>query len=364
MRKLNLLVAAGGTGGHLFPAMSVAEELQTLLSDNFSVVFVGNSHRIEGSKVPEAGYPFYNIPMIGIRGKFALSNFLIPFRTLSSISICRSLIKRYEINAVLCAGAYLSYPAGIAATMMNIPLVLMESNAYPGKSIRALASKSSLIITAFEESIEYLSQGRKTKIINLGNPVRKNLINLPDKSASREKLGLKKDKKTLLVFGGSLGARTINESVQKFIKSGKADDIQIIWQTGKDFQTDLKESESLKIFPFIDDMASAYSAADVVLSRSGATTMAELSAVGRPSVLIPYPFAANNHQEYNAKIFEKKGAGFMIKDNQIWEKIEYVIPELLASQDKLDSMAEKAKELSKPSAGRDSAEQILKLINN
>jgi len=364
MQKLNLLVAAGGTGGHLFPAMSVVEELSDKLGDNFRVVFVGNSYRIEGRKVPEAGYPFFNIPMIGFRGKFSPTNLIIPLKAFSSISICHSLIKRFDINAVLCAGAYLSYPAGIAATMTRKPLILMESNVYPGKSIKALASKSSLIITAFEETIEYLGRARNSKIVNLGNPVRKSLLNLPNKETSREMMGLNPNIKTLLVFGGSLGARTINESVEKLIKSGKAEDFQIIWQTGNDYNTDIQESGKVKIFPFIDDMSAAYAASDLVLSRSGATTMAELSVVARPSILIPYPHAANNHQEYNAAIFEKHGAGYMIKDNQLWDKIEFVIPELLSSESKMLQMAAAAKSLSKPKAGSDAAEYILKQIDN
>ncbi len=362
MSKFNLLVAAGGTGGHLFPAISVVEELQNELGDDFNAVFVGNAHRIEGKKVPEAGYPFYNIPMRGFKGKFSPANFLIPFKTLSSMNICQNLIDKYEINAVLCAGAYLSYPAGIAATMKRKPLVLMESNVYPGKSIKALASRSSLIFTAFEESLKYLKQGAKTRIINIGNPVRQDLLDLPASETALNKFGLQTDKKTVLVFGGSLGARTINQAVEKFIKSGKADDLQIIWQTGNTFKPNISATDNIKIFPFIDDMASAYSAADIVLARSGATTIAELAIVAKPALLVPYPNAANDHQTYNAKIFEEKGAGYMLRDNQLWDKIEYVIPELLYNESKINEMSVSAKSLAKPNAAKDAAKFILKLF--
>ena len=362
MQKLNLLVAAGGTGGHLFPAMSVVEELSNELEDNFKAVFVGNAHRIEGQKVPEAGYPFYPIPMSGFKGKFSPSNFIIPFKTMSSMRICQNLIDKYEIDAVLCAGAYLSYPAGIAATMKRKPLILMESNVYPGKSIKALSPRSSVIFTAFEESMKYLRQGAKTQIINIGNPVRQDILELPERDKALEKFGLLRDKKTVLVFGGSLGARTINQAVEKFIKSNKANDLQIIWQTGKGYKSNIPPSENIKVLQFIDDMASAYAAADIVLARSGATTIAELAIAAKPSLLIPYPHAANDHQTYNADIFERKGAGYMIRDNQLWDKIEYVIPELTNNKKKTEEMIAAAKKLAKPNAAKDAAKYILKLI--
>lgn len=364
MQKLNLLVAAGGTGGHLFPAMSVVKELQNELGNDFSPLFVGNANRIEGRKVPEAGFQFHNIPMTGFKGKFSPSNFAVPFNTLSSINICNKIVDEQKINAVLCAGAYLSYPAGISAYMKRIPLILMESNVYPGKSIKALASRSDIIFTSFEESIKYLRQGRKTKIINIGNPVRQNFINLPEKKASLNKFDLNETKKTLLAFGGSLGARTINKAVEKFIKSGKAQDIQIIWQIGYNYTPEIPVSDNIKILQFIDDMASAYAAADIVLARSGATTLAELAVTGKPSLLAPYPYAANDHQTYNAEFFDRKGAAYMIRDNQLWDKIEYVIPQLIFNNEKIETMSKVAKTLAKPNAANDAARYILKLISS
>lgn len=364
MPKLNLLVAAGGTGGHLFPAMAVVEELNNELNDDFKAYFVGNSNRIEGRKVPEAGYPFRHIPMSGFKGKFSPENFAIPFNTLSSITTCNRLIVEKNIDAVLCAGAYLSYPAGISAFLKHKALILMESNVYPGKSIKALAPRSSIIFTAFEESMQYFRQGRDTKIINIGNPVRHELLNLPSKDEALAKFNLQNNKKTLLAFGGSLGARTINRALEKFIKEGKAKDIQIIWQTGRYFHPELTADANIKILPFIDDMASAYAASDIVLARAGATTLAELAVTGKPSLLVPYPKAANDHQTYNAELFEKKGAGYMIRDNQLWDKIEHIIPELIFSSEKINSMSKAAKNLAKPNAAKDAASFILKLISS
>ena len=364
MKKINLLISAGGTGGHLFPAMAVADELTMNNDIQFEAIFVGNSHRIEGKVVPQSGYRFYDIPMIGLRGKFSLRNLLIPFKTLKSITICKNLIRENDIDAVLCTGAYLSYPAGIAASIMKKPLILMESNVYPGKTIKALSTRSRLIFTSFEESFNYLNPGRNTIIKNLGNPVRKQLLNLPTQENARKNFGLKSDKKTLLVFGGSLGALSINQSIDKLIKSGKADNYQIIWQTGNNFKPMHENVENLKILNFIDDMASAYAAADLVLARSGATTIAELSVTGKPSILVPYPKAANNHQDYNAELYDKLGAGFKIKDNQLWEKIEYLIPELLGNPEKLKAMSTAASLLAKTNASKNASEEIIRLVTS
>lgn len=359
---LNLLVAAGGTGGHLFPAMAVVEELKTKLGDRFKAVFVGNEERIEGRSVPNAGYEFYNMPIRGINSKFSLTNLTLPFKIFKSMNICSALIKQYNINAVLCTGAYISYPAGITASMKNLPLFLMESNVFPGKTIRALSSKSRLVMTSFPESEEYLAKGKTTEIINLGNPVRSNLLNLPSQAEGRKNFGLNADKKTILVFGGSLGAKTINQAIEKYIKKHGTEDAQILWQTGANFETDLKDNDNLKILKFIDDMASAYAAADIVISRSGATTMAELAVTQKPAILVPFPKAANNHQEFNADIFEKNGAGLKIRDLQLWDKIDYVIPELLNDEAKITGMKEILKNISKPNAAKEAAEKILERL--
>jgi UDP-N-acetylglucosamine--N-acetylmuramyl-(pentapeptide) pyrophosphoryl-undecaprenol N-acetylglucosamine transferase len=361
MKTINLLVAAGGTGGHLFPALAVVDALSKNSDITLNAIFVGNAKRIEGRVIPGLGYKFIDMPMIGLQGKFSLRNFQIPFRTLKSLSICKSIIRENEIGCVLCTGAYLSYPAGIAASMLNKPLVLMESNVIPGKSIKALSSKSSMVITSFEESSEHIKKGPSTVVKNLGNPVRSELLDLPDRVSAAVKFGLPSDKRTFLVFGGSLGAKSINQSIDKFIKSGKADDLVILWQTGANYKPEARETDSIRILPFIDDMASAYALADLVVSRSGATTMAELAVAGKPSILVPFPLAANNHQEFNADIFNKHGAGIKIKDNQLWDKIEFIIPEILGNQEKLRSMSESATELAKPEAANNAADEILKL---
>ena len=362
-KKLNILIAAGGTGGHLFPAMAVADELKEKSGNNFNAYFVGNKERIEGSSVPKAGYPFFDIPMTGLKGKFNPKNITMPIKILRSISICNSLIKRYNINAVLCAGAYLSYPAGISATLNRIPLILMESNVYPGKSIKALSTRARLIFTAFAESEKYLKKGKNTEIICLGNPVRKNLINLPNKSDSLNEFNLKTGKKTVLIFGGSLGARSINEGAEKAIKKLPPDQYQFIWQTGKNYEPSINGLENVKVLKFIDNMAAAYSAADLIVSRSGATSLAEIAVAGKPSILVPYPLAANNHQEYNADLFADRGASVKIIDRMVYDVLGHVIDETFNNSAKIDEMQKNVKEFANPEAAKYVCLEIINLLN-
>lgn len=362
-KKFNILVAAGGTGGHLFPAMAVVDEIKEQLGNNFNAFFVGNKEKIEGNSVAKAGYPFFDIPMSGLKGKFNPRNLIIPLKILRSITICNSLIKRNNIDAVLCAGAYLSYPAGIAATMSRIPLILMESNVYPGKSLKALSPRARLVFTAFNESAQYLKKGKNTEIICSGNPVRKNLINLPNKSEALLEFNLQQGKRTVLIFGGSLGARSINEGAEKAIKKLSKDVYQFIWQTGKNYEPSIKETENVRILTFIGNMPAAYSAADLVVSRSGATSLAEIAVTGKPSILVPYPLAANNHQDYNADLFSGKGASVKIIDRMIYDVLGHVIQETLDNQTKMDDMIMNVGQFAKPNAAKDVCLEIINLLN-
>ena len=233
-RNINVLIAAGGTGGHLFPALAVAEQLKILAGKGFNAVFAGTPNRIEAEKVPALGYKFNPMPITPFRGFFSLQTYLLPFNLYKSVSICRRVIRESRIDAVICTGAYLSYPAGIAAYRSGVPLVLMESNVNPGKTIRMLAGKASLIITSFDETAAYFDGPAKGKVRRLGNPVRKDILALPARGESIAKLGLDPSKKTLLIFGGSLGAASINKAAGEIIEAFDNSEWQIIWQTGKD----------------------------------------------------------------------------------------------------------------------------------
>jgi len=361
-KKIRALIAAGGTGGHLFPAMAVAEQLEILTNGDFHAEFVGTSYRIESKAVPDAGYSFTTIPITGFKGIFSFDSLMLPYKIYKSQSICQKIIKEQKINVVICTGAYISYPAGVAASKEGIPLVLMESNLTPGKTIRMLSAKAKLIITAFSGSEKYYPDPIVKNIRALGNPVRKSILEFHDKSEARKSFNLTSDKFTVLIFGGSLGARSINEAAHKLINSLDSNEFQFIWQTGKNFTNNLFAKDNVWSSEFIDDMASAYSAADLVLSRSGATTVSELCAVGKPSVLVPYPSASNNEQELNAQYLSDNDAAVLLYEDAIQENVTDIIKELYSDHNKLVQMGLAAKELAKPNASIDSAKAIIALI--
>jgi len=360
IKSFKLLVAAGGTGGHLFPAIAVVQSIEKIISE-CETKFVGTSHRIESNVVPELGYELITMPITGYSGIFSLNTWLLPFKIYKSIRICRKLIRQFKPDAVLCTGAYISYPAGVAASKEKIPLVLMESNVNPGKTIKALSKKASLIITSFEETSAYLEGVAQNKIKFFGNPVREDLLHATDKKSARIKLGLNPDITTVLIFGGSLGALVINKATEKVIEHFKDKDIQFVWQTGKEYKCEQKDNLKLKILPFIDDMATAYASADLVVSRSGATTVAELAVCGKASVLIPLPSASNQEQKHNAEVFVKNGAAVLLKNSDAEEKLYSIIENLLSDKDKIRSMEESAKKLAKENAALDTANSILEL---
>lgn len=362
--KFKLIVAAGGTGGHLFPAIAVVQKLEELTNKNIEVKFIGTTNHIESKVAPGLGYELVTIPICGYDGLFSLKTLSLPFKILKSIKISRKLIRSFKPLALLCTGAYISYPAGIAAYKEKVPIILMESNVNPGKTISILAKKAEIIITSFEVTKKFFKDDIKTKIRNYGNPVRENLFNLPSKEKAREKFGLNANMDTVLVFGGSLGAMTINRAVENVLSHFKDKNIQFLWQTGKEYLPELKKPAKVKIIPFIDDMASAYSAADLVVSRSGATTVAEIAVCGKPSILIPLSSASNNEQEENARIFQKEKASVMLLNSEADEKLSGFIEKYIADKNLLNEMAKAAGKLSKPHAAEEAAKIILEIIQS
>ena len=360
--KYKFLVAAGGTGGHLFPAIAVVQNLE-MLCRSCETKFVGTANRIESRIIPELGYELTTMPIEGFSKLLSFKTILLPLKIIKSFRICRKLIRSFKPDAVICTGAYISYPAGVACSYEKVPLILMESNVNPGKTIKTLATKASSIMTSFEDTLNYFEEIDKSKVRFIGNPVRENLLSLPNKQEAREKLGLNPELDTVLIFGGSLGALAINKASEKAVEYFKDKDIQIIWQTGNFYKTDIKENSKLRILPFIDDMATAYAAADLVVSRSGATTVAELSVCGKASVLIPLPSASNREQWNNAEVFRKKGAAVILENAETEYELYSIIDDLITDKAKLNSMEDNAKGLSKKDAGKDAAKLILELID-
>jgi UDP-N-acetylglucosamine--N-acetylmuramyl-(pentapeptide) pyrophosphoryl-undecaprenol N-acetylglucosamine transferase len=292
---------------------------------------------------------------------FSIKTILLPIKLRLAIRQMRKLIRQKDITAVIATGAYISYPPGYAAYKEKIPLFLMESNVNPGKSISLLCNKAKVIFTSFKESESFFKSHLKSKIVYYGNPVRKDILSPIDKSKARKLFGLKDDVKTLLVFGGSLGAKSINNAVLNLLKDERANDIQILWQTGKNFNIPKDLPKNVVVATFINDMATAYACADFVISRSGATTVSELEIVGKPAFLVPLPSASNNEQAHNARVLNASNSCVMIDNSMIETNISDVF-NYLYDDNRLNEMSSNLKSLAKPSAAEDTAKHIVQIL--
>lgn len=359
--RVNLLFAAGGTGGHLFPATAVANYLRNKYKVN--CVFIGTTNRIEAEKVPKMGFTYYNMPITAFPGK-NIKALKYPLTFISSIQKAKSIIKSESIDAVICTGAYISYPPGYAAKQLKKKLFLLESNVNPGKSIVWLAKKATNIYTSYDKSTSFFDEDIKSKIKCLGNPVRQEILNLPDKSYAYNKYNLNPDFKTLFIFGGSLGARSINKAVESSLSELAKLNINIIWQTGKNYTKPNLIPSNIVVKEFIDDMDTLYSITDLVVARSGATTVAELATLGKPAILIPLPSASNNEQYENARMLDESEATILIKDSDIQNSFLPSVKELLDNDDRLDAMSQRIKKFAKPNATQEIAEDIYNSVIN
>lgn len=366
MKNYTFLIAAGGTGGHLFPAVSVVSELKKI-NPNFNFIFVGRKDKIEGKVVPQLGYEFYHIEIEGLRSIFSLQNFLIPFKILQSEFRIRNIIKTKKIDALVATGAYISFPPAVACHQKNVPIFLMESNYNPGKTITLLSKYAEIVFTSFAETSKFFQNKKVKEIVYAGNPVREEFLTKKiTKEEARKIWGLDPDKKTLFVFGGSLGASKINEAVYLNLNEIISKDIQLIWQTGKGY-SEYKKIEfppQVKCVEFIDDMLTAYSAADLVLCRSGASTLAELTVLGKPAILVPLIVAANNEQEYNARFFEKIGAAVVLNQETMKVNLANKIAEVINNPIKLRELEINIRRIAKPNAAHTIATKILEKLNS
>ncbi len=357
----NILIAAGGTGGHLFPALAVGKELEKKYGAK--LFFIGTSYRIESIKIPEMNYPFFPTPIKAFPGKnFKAVKWVLEF--LQSKSIANKVIKENKIDALICAGAYLCVPPGLAAASNKVPIFLMESNVNLGKANRILLSKSKNIFTSWEETSSYISA--KDKIQFTGNPIREEILNLPDRNTSLKKYGFE-DKLTILIMGGSLGAKSINKAIFNSYDKLKQENVNIIWQTGGSKNLDginLRDDipGNIKIVDFIDDMASVYSMVDIIVSRSGATAVSEISSVAKASILIPMGSAANNEQYLNAKNLENKGAAILLSDIDLENKLFNSIKELIDDETKRNQLSSNVSDFAKNDACSSIADFIIKNI--
>jgi UDP-N-acetylglucosamine--N-acetylmuramyl-(pentapeptide) pyrophosphoryl-undecaprenol N-acetylglucosamine transferase len=360
---MKILIAAGGTGGHLFPAIAVAEQIKKIVPDA-EFIFCGRVDKIAGQIIPKLNHGFFPIDIAGITKLMSIKTMLLPLKIFRAIASVSRLIKTKKIDFVICTGAYISYAPGIAAKRNKIPLFLMESNVNPGKTISLLSGSADLIFTSFEESKNYFKKDIKKKIRFVGNPLRQSFEEIPDRISAINKFQLENEKKTILIFGGSLGARSINQAVEGNINEFKNLNLNIIWQTGTKYQAPDISNGNIKILPFIDDMASAYAAADLVICRSGATSAAELALTAKPSLLIPLPSASNNEQFMNALIFEENKASVLINDKDLKSKLLDFVKQIIFDNNSLTEMSKNAAKLAKPSAAKDAAIEIINFMKH
>ena len=364
--SLRLLFAGGGTGGHLYPAIAIAEEVLRRHPDA-EIHFVGTRHGLEARVIPKLGYQLHWNVIRGFQRGFSLDNLLLPFRVFVSMFQCLGLLYKVGPWAVIGSGGYVSGPTLFFSALLGIPTLIQEQNSYPGATTRFLAHFVGRVHLSFEESRKYFRSQKKLSVS--GNPVRR-LFNGKESKEARTKLGLETQRITLLVFGGSQGAHAINQAMIKSMPEIiNKTTTQVIWGTGRsDYQIVKMETQKfgsrVRVFEYIDDMQNAYSASDLVVCRSGASTLAEITICGLPSILIPYPYAAAGHQEANARSLEKVGAASVILQSGLnGESLAKVIIELITNKTRRINMGKIAKAISYPNAAQEIVDSLLELIS-
>lgn len=359
------LLAAGGTGGHVYPAIAIAEALKDASPDS-EFLFVGTKDRMEWETVPRYGFQIKSIWISGFHRSITIKNLLFPIKLFVSLIQSLLIIRSYKPDVVISCGGFASGPIGWVAAKSGIPLILQEQNSYPGVTTKLLAKYASIIFTAFEHAAEYLPAD---KIILSGNPVRGDFGN-PDLQEALDTFDFTSDRSTLLVLGGSGGARAINQAMTTHIdKLHDEMGLQIIWQCGKNYvdellnRVDTSHYPNLRLQAYIHDMSSAYRVADLVVTRSGAGTCSELMNLGQPAILIPSPNVAGDHQRKNAESIESFHAAVLINESQLETELADIVSETILNEEKLLNMQKAMLKLAKPNAAKTISKEILALVN-
>ena len=357
---MRVLISGGGTGGHVYPAIAIANAIKDK-DPSAEILFVGAQGKLEMEKVPAAGYPIKGLWISGFQRKLSLRNLSFPFKLASSLYKARKIIKEFQPDVAVGVGGYASGPILQIACMMKIPTLIQEQNSYPGITNKLLAKDAQKIYVAYDGMDRFFPS---EKLVLSGNPIRKDIAQAQNKAKALGEFGLNADKPTLLIVGGSQGARSINKAVEAGLQRLLEAGIQVIWQTGKGYQSAHdKNTPGCNRSEFIRNMAAAYACADVVLARSGASTVSELAVVGKPAVFVPFPFAAEDHQTSNAKAMVDKGAALLVKDADAQEQLINTALELLNSQEKREKMALEMKKLGITDAANRIALDALNLVD-
>lgn len=363
---LRVIISGGGTGGHIFPAVSIADAIKAKRPEA-EILFVGAEGRMEMQRVPAAGYEIKGLPIAGFNRKNLLKNIPVLFKIMKSRQMARQIIREFQPQVAVGVGGYASGPTLNVAESMGIPTLLQEQNSYAGVTNKLLAKKAKRICVAYDGMERFFP---KETILFTGNPVRQNLAEggLSKEEAIRA-LGLVPGKQTILIVGGSLGARTLNESILGNLPLVKQQSkVQFIWQTGKyyssEIQTELKRRgcpENLKVMDFISDMRQAYTAADLVISRAGAGSISEFCLLGKPVILVPSPNVAEDHQTKNALALVQKDAAIYIKDSDARLDLLRTAINTVSDHQRLETLSQNILKLARPNAASDIADEVIKL---
>ncbi|WP_188048771.1 undecaprenyldiphospho-muramoylpentapeptide beta-N-acetylglucosaminyltransferase [Flavobacterium sp. GP15] len=362
MKQYRFILSGGGTGGHIYPAIAIANELKTRFPDA-EFLFVGAKDKMEMQKVPQSGYRIKGLWIAGLQRRITFDNALFPLKLISSLFRARTIVRQFKPDVVIGTGGFASGPLLQIATLLGIPTVIQEQNSFPGITNKLLSKKANTICVAYENLERFFP---KEKMILTGNPVRQDVLDIYSKrSEALSYFNLDTNKKTLLILGGSLGSRRINQLIEKELDFLLASGVQVFWQCGNFYMSEYRhfsEKEDVQVVSFIDRMDLIYAAADFVISRAGASSVSELCLVGKPTIFIPSPNVAEDHQTKNGKaIADKKGA-LLIKESELEDKFESVFNKLLHDENLQNNLSLNMKKLAKPNATKDIVAEIIKLI--
>ncbi|GET46687.1 undecaprenyldiphospho-muramoylpentapeptide beta-N-acetylglucosaminyltransferase [Capnocytophaga felis] len=363
MKPHKFIISGGGTGGHIYPAIAIANEIKRRLPEA-EILFVGAKDRMEMQKVPQAGFPIEGLWISGLQRKLTFDNLMFPFKLISSLWKARSIIKKFCPDVVIGTGGYASAPTLKAAEWLGIATVIQEQNSYAGVTNKWVCQKAEKICVAYDDMEKFFP---KDKIVKTGNPVRADLLNISEKRKEAQLFfSLNPNKKTLLVLGGSLGARRVNQLIESHLSLFEKLNVQVLWQCGKLYFEEYKkyDSENIKVLQFIDRMDFAYATADVIISRAGASSVSELCIVGKPVIFIPSPNVAEDHQTKNAQAVAKKQGCILIRESELDSEFEKIFSQLISDEVWQKNLSENIKKLAQPNATKDIVDIIFELLNN
>ncbi len=366
MEAKRVIISGGGTGGHIYPAIAIANAIKEKYPAT-EILFVGANGKMEMEKVPKAGYEIKGLDIAGLQRKLTVKNLSFPFKLLRSLKKAKSIVKEFKPDVAIGVGGYASGPLLRQAGKLGVPTLIQEQNSYPGITNKLLAKKAKKICVAYDNMGRFFEE---SKIVFTGNPVRKEILNIKGKrERGLEQFGLETEKKTLLVIGGSLGARTINNSIKNAAEQLAKNDIQVLWQTGKYYYEDMKsfveenKIANVKVHDFIYEMDLAYACADLVVSRAGALSISELCLVGKPTILVPSPNVSEDHQTKNAMALVNHNAAMLVTDAEAPDVLGNTVVELIKEEEKLVKLSVNIIGFGRPNAADSIANEVFKIMN-